>query len=100
MKPVIGTTMEELAGIGAKICIKAWANLTVNKICIPVVNGNLTAMGDFPRLPAPVCQDSYLRRSGCCDQNVIREADRYRKEHLGGYLNDVSEKSHENNGRQ
>lgn len=46
MKPVIGITMGEPAGIGAEICVKALADPKVYEACTPVVIGDLAAMED------------------------------------------------------
>ena len=50
MKPVIGITMGDPAGIGPEIIAKALSGAAIYKECIPVVIGDLPVMQDALRV--------------------------------------------------
>lgn len=50
MKPLLGITMGDPAGIGAEITVKALSHAEIYEKCIPVVIGDLAAMEDALRI--------------------------------------------------
>jgi len=73
MKPLIGITMGDPAGVGAEIIVKALARKRIHQICRPLVIGDLVTMRRALRTVAGPALE--LRRS---DPGVIPEGKNFR----------------------